>query len=130
MINSHVPWPVHPTSQIKAVQKIVRGSRTPGLGLNCYIDARNGIILGDNVLIGPKVSIISMNHDISDFENYVIGKPIIIGNDCWLGAGCIILPEVILGPKTIVGAGTVVTKSFPEGEQLLVGNPARIVKKI
>jgi acetyltransferase-like isoleucine patch superfamily enzyme len=40
------------------------------------------------------------------------------------------LPGVELGPHTVVAAGAVVTKSFPEGNQLLVGNPARIIKNI
>lgn len=127
-INSHVPWPVHPTSQLKGVENIKRGNRTPGLGLNCYIDGRNGIIFGENVLVGPKVSIISMNHDLNERNRYVEDDPIRIGDDSWLATGCIILSGVTLGKNTVVAAGSVVTKSFPSGNQVIAGNPAKVIK--
>jgi hypothetical protein len=44
-INSHVPWPVHPTSKVLAPERIERGTRTPGLAVGCHIDGRNGIII-------------------------------------------------------------------------------------
>jgi acetyltransferase-like isoleucine patch superfamily enzyme len=129
-INSHVPWPVSWTSEIKGHEKIVRGTETPGSALGCYIDGRNGIVLEDNVWIGPKVSIISMNHDLLDYNQYKSEEPICIGRDSLLATGCIILPGVVIGPHTVVGAGAVVTKSFPEGNQILAGNPAVVIKKI
>ena len=129
-LNAHVPWPVHPTSNVMAPEKIERGSRTPGLGISCHIDGRNGIKLGKNVWIGPRVSIISMNHDIYDYTKYVAGKPVVIGDNCWLAANAVILPEVELGPHTIVAAGAVVTKSYPEGNCILAGVPAKIVENI
>jgi len=56
-INGTVPWPVHPTSRVIKPENIQRGTRTPGLSLSCHIDGRNGIILGRNVWIGPRVVI-------------------------------------------------------------------------
>lgn len=129
-INSHVPWPVHWTSEIKGYENIQRGTETPGSALGCYIDARNGIVLGENVWIGPKVSIISMNHDLLDYNQYIKESPIRIGRDSLITTGCIILPGVELGPHTVVAAGAVVTKSFPEGNQLIGGNPAVVIKKL
>ena len=129
-INSHVPWPVHPTSSIMCPENIVRGTRTPGLSKSCHIDGRNGIQIGENVWIGPRVSIISMNHDVNFYEKYLKGPPIVIGSNSWLATNAIILPGVKLGPHTIVAAGTVVTKSFPEGNQILGGVPAVVVKKL
>lgn len=129
-LNAHVPWPVHPTSNVFAPEKIERGTRTPGLAISCHIDGRNGIKLGKNVWIGPRVSIISMNHDINDYEKYVIGKPIVIGDDCWLAANSVILPGVELGPHTVVAAGAVVTKSYLDGNCILAGVPAKVVKNI
>lgn len=128
--NSHVPWPVHWTSTVKGVENIVPGTRFPGLSKGCHLDGRNGIVFGENVWVGPRVSIISMNHDVYDYERYIEGPPIRISANCWLGAGATILPGVILGPHTVVGAGAVVTKSFPEGDQILGGVPARCIKKL
>lgn len=128
--NRKIPWPVHWTSQIKEYKKIDPGDRAPGMSLGCYIDGRNGIKLGKNVWIGPGVSIISMNHDLDDYNQYRITDPIRIGDNSWLGAHSIILPSVVLGEHTIVAAGAVVSKSFPEGNQVLAGNPAKQIRKL
>ena len=129
-INRHVPWPVHRSSFIKSPEKIKIGTRTPGLSVRCYLDGRNGINFGKNVWIGPGVSIISMNHDLNDYYQFKTAKKIIISDNCWLAANVIILPSVELGPHTVVAAGAVVTKSFPVGDQLIAGNPAKVVKKL
>lgn len=129
-INSHVPWPVHWTSEVKGFDNIQRGTETPGSTLGCYIDGRNGIILEENVWIGPRVSIISMNHDLQDYNQYRKTNPIRIGRDSLITTSSIILPGVVLGPHTVVAAGSVVTKSFPDGNQLLGGNPADVIKKL
>lgn len=129
-VNSHVPWPVHPTTFVSAPSKIIRGSRTPGLSRGCHIDGRNGIQFGKNVWVGPRVSIISMNHDLHDFTTYQFAESITIGDNSWLGTGSIILPGVRLGEHTIVAAGAVVTHSFPEPNQILAGVPAKRVRKI
>ena len=128
--NRRVPWPVHFTSQIKCPEKIQRGTKYPGYGLGCYIDARNGIIFEENVITAPKISIISQNHDSCDFEKFQEAKPIYIKKNSWIATGAIILPEVELGEHTIVAAGSVVTKSFTEGDQIIGGNPARIIRKL
>jgi acetyltransferase-like isoleucine patch superfamily enzyme len=129
-VNRHVPWPVHFTSRIGSPEKIKRGTRTPGLAACCHIDARNGIEFGDNVRIGPRVSIISMNHNVNDYNKYTEQGPIIIQRNCWLAANSVILPGVELGEHTIVAAGAVVTRSFPEGNLILAGVPALAVKKL
>ncbi len=129
-INAHVPWPVHWTSSIAAPEKIDPGTRAPGLSHGCHIDGRNGIIFGKNVWVGPRVSIISMNHDIRNYHRYVPEDPIIIGDNCWIGTNAIILPGVRLGNHVVVAAGAVVTKSFPQDDILLAGVPARIIKHL
>jgi acetyltransferase-like isoleucine patch superfamily enzyme len=128
--NRQIPWPVHPTSQIIDHAKITGGTLAPGLSMSCFIDARNGIILGENVWIGPKVSIISMDHDLLDYDLYIKDKSIRIGRNSLLTNGCTILPGVELGEHTVVAAGAVVTKSFPDGNQLLAGVPAKVIKKL
>lgn len=129
-INRKVKWPVHFTSQIKSPEKIRKSDRNPGYTIGCYIDARNGIIIEENVFIGPKVSIISQNHSNTDYDEYTESNPIIIRKNCLLLTGCIILPGIELGEHTIVAAGAVVTKSFTEPNQLIGGNPAKLIKKI
>lgn len=129
-VNGHVPWPVHPSTHIKAHHKISRGTRFPGLSAGCHIDGRNGIEFGRNVWVGPYVTIISMNHDMLDYQRYETADPIRIGDDSWLGARTVILPGVVLGPHTVVAAGAVVTRSFPEGDQVLGGVPARVIRKL
>lgn len=71
-----------------------------------------------------------MNHDVYDFKRYVTEKPILIGENSWIGTHAVILPGVELGAHTIVAAGAIVTKSFPEGNQILAGNPAQVIKQI
>lgn len=130
-INRRVPWPVHWTSQVASPEKINPGTRLPGISMGCYLDGRNGIEIGKNVWIGPKVSLISRNHDVHNYHSYVEDSPpIVIGDNCWLGAGSIILPGVQLRDHVIVAAGTVVTKSFDEEDIILAGVPARIIKKL
>ncbi len=128
--NRSVPWPVHFTSQIKCPEKIQRGNKYPGYGSGCYIDGRCGIIFEENVITAPKISIISQNHDIEDFNKYTENKPIRIRKNSWIASGSIILAGVELGEHTIVAAGAIVTKSFPEGNQLIGGNPAKVIKKL
>ncbi len=128
--NRRIPWPVHFTSVIKEFKNIQTITEPVGIAMGSYIDARNGIILEKNVNLAPKVSLISMNHKNDKYDEFVNEKPIIIRKNSLVGTGAIILPGVELGEHTIVGAGSVVTKSFTEGNQLIGGNPAKIIKKL
>lgn len=128
--NRDVAWPVHWSSTINASKNIEPGTRTPGLAKGCHIDGRNGITIGKNVWIGPHVKIISMNHDVNNYYNYIKGQPVAIGKNCWIGANAIILPEVEIAEHTVVAAGAVVTKSFLEGNQVIGGNPAKVIKNL
>jgi acetyltransferase-like isoleucine patch superfamily enzyme len=127
--NSHVPWPVHPSSKISGVENIVRGNRCPGLSPGCYIQGKNGIIFGKNVWIGPGVGIISANHSLVNYFEHPAGRPIRIGDNCWIGMNAVILPEVELGEHVVVGAGAVVTQNFGPN-CLIAGNPARVIREL
>ncbi len=130
-INHHVRWPVHITTTVRAPEKVRLGRRTfPGDSPNCYIQAINGIEIGDDTNIGPGVGLISANHDPLKNDRWLAAPPIRMGARCWLGMNAIILPGVQLGENTVVGAGAVVTKSFPDGWCVLAGNPARVIRRL
>lgn len=127
--NSGVKWAIHHTATIHNPEKIIKGKRVyPGDSPGVYINAANGVTIGDYTNIGPNVGIVSANHDFVNNETHVAEDPIIIGRFCWLGMGAVVLPGVTLADFTIVGAGSIVTKSFPEGYCVIAGNPARIIK--
>ena len=130
-INKNVAWSVHYTSLILSPEKIKIGKNVAysfAVSGGLYIQAKNGIEIGDDVLIAPGVKIVSTNHDEVTF-NATEEPPIVIGDHCWLGSNSIILPGVTLGKHVIVGAGAVVTKSFPDGV-ILGGVPAKVIRKV
>ena len=131
-INSHVPWPCHWSSVVSCPANIHMKTFPPypGLGPGQYIQAFNKIYIGRNVRIGPGVKIISANHSLENFELHDPSEPIYIGDFCWLGANCVILPGVNLGCHVIVGAGAVVTKNFKENNIVIGGVPAKKIKDI
>lgn len=129
--NSDTKWAVHHTSTLHAPYNIKRGINVfPGDSPGVYINAFNGIHIGDYTNIGPNVGLISANHNFVNNDIANKAEPIIIGKHCWLGKGATILPEVVLGDFTIVGAGAVVSKSFKDGYCVIAGNPATKIKEL
>ena len=129
--HTNVPWAVHHTSTVHYPKNITKGKNVfPGDSPGNFIDARNGISIGDYTNLGPNVGIISANHNLIDNSKYDDANPINIGAFCWIGMNSVVLPEVKLGDFTIVGAGAVVTQSFTEGYCVIAGNPAKIIKQL
>lgn len=96
----------------------------------CSFLDMGGITIGDNVLIGPKVNLVSENHPIDPTQrNSLIGKPIVIKNNAWIGASATILPGITIGENSIVAAGSIVTKDVPDNI-IVAGNPAKKIKDI
>lgn len=96
------------------------------------------IIIEDNVKIGGGVKIYDtdfhsinpmdrLNHN-TDMRNKK-NAPVVLRENCFIGAGSIVLKGVTIGVNSVVGAGSVVTKSIPDNE-IWAGNPARFIKKI
>ena len=111
------------------------------IGTRTTVD-RDAIINGDvrigsDCLIAPRVFISSSTHSFDPTGTRTIREmdreatseagvqTIVVGDNCWLGVGAVLLPGVQLGSHTVVGAGAVVTKAWPDGHQVLVGVPAR-----
>ena len=80
-------------------------------------------------MFGPNVKFISADQDINERNLHKSSSEIYIGKSCWIGAGSIILPGVRLGDNVVVGATSVVTRSV-EPNKIVVGNPAKIIKRI
>lgn len=106
------------------------------IGKRCFIQqcctffGRGGIIIGDDVFIGPKCNLITINHDVNpDNRSATYGRPIVIEDKVWIGINSTILPGVKIGYGSIVGAQSVVTHDVPP-MTIVAGNPARIIKKI
>lgn len=106
------------------------GNRS-GIGDNCYFQGR--VTLGDDVMMAPKVSFIADTHVYEDIslpmnQQGMQSKPIIVGNDVWIGYGAIILAGVHIGDGAVIGAGAVVTKDV-QAYSVVGGVPAKVIKK-
>jgi maltose O-acetyltransferase len=89
------------------------------MNFDCVILDVSTVTIGDNVMCGPKVQILTATHSLNaqerNFSGTELGKPIIIGNRVWIGAGAIICPGVTIGDEAVIGAGSVVTRDVPPG---------------
>lgn len=106
------------------------------LGKNVFINQGvtlvdlGGIYIGDKVLIGPKATIISVNHPLDPKNRRSVElKPVHIANNVWIGANAIILPGVTIEENAVVAAGAVVTKDVAKNT-VVAGSPAKIIKTI
>lgn len=131
--NRHIKFPVNPTTVVGKLENIE-------FDLNdldnfwksgCYYQCWNGkIVIGKGTWIAQNVGIITENHNFFDLNKHDSAKDIELGEECWIGMNSVILPGVKLGRHTIVGAGSIVTKSFEEGNCVLAGNPAKIIREL
>lgn len=131
--NRKIPWPI-------SGQVVIGNNENIHFDTNdlnnfqhygCYFqNYRGNIFLGKGTYIAPNVGIITENHDLYNLDLHQEAKDVVIGNDCWIGMNSVLLPGIRLGEKTIVGAGSIVTKSFEEGNCVIAGNPARLIRKL
>lgn len=106
------------------------------LGKNVFINHAcsfldmGGITIEDNVLIGPKVNLITENHPLDPGDRRaLITRPITIKRNAWIGAGATILPGVTIGENSVVAAGAVVSRDVPTNT-VVGGIPAKFIKSI
>jgi len=88
--------------------------------------------IGDDVFIGPNVSIYTACHSTDPVKRNTRqewAEPVTIGNSCWISGSVTILPGVTIGDNVTIGAGSVVTKDIPSNT-VAVGNPCRVIKRL
>ncbi|GGE86878.1 Acetyltransferase (isoleucine patch superfamily) [Chishuiella changwenlii] len=100
------------------------------INFDCTFLTLGGITIEDDVLIGPKVSLITENHPLEpQHRKGLIGKSILIKRNAWIGANATILPGITIGENAVIAAGAVVSKDVPDNV-VVGGVPAKIIKTI
>ncbi len=119
-----------------------RGLEQSGIwiGRNCIVGestvirGQGGVVIGDNVIVAPRVQIMAVDHVFDDptrpiLEQGLRAFGITIDDDAWIGAGAIILDGVRIGRGAVVGAGAVVTRDVAP-HTVVAGVPARLLRRI
>lgn len=102
-----------------------------GIGVNCL--CVGPITIGQDVMMGPDVIILTVSHEYSDVtlpmrqQGYRPPDPVVIEDDVWVGTRAIVMPDVTVHRGSIIGAGAVVTKDVPP-YAIVGGVPARVLK--
>lgn len=102
-----------------------------GIGMRAQIEEQ--VSIGKNVMMGPDCMIFTQNHEFKDTDKPMCEqgfsgiRPVIIGDDVWIGARVIILPGVHVGEGSVIGAGSVVTKDIAP-YSVVGGNPAKLLR--
>lgn len=131
--NRQIPWPVSPLVLVQSAKNIdfdpddLNIFHANGVYYGNYF-AR--ITIGKGTYLGHNVGIITANHDPNNLQEHTEGRDVVIGKGCWIGMNAVVLPGVRLGDRTIVGANAVVTKSFPEGNCVIGGIPAKLIRTL
>lgn len=99
---------------------------------NCVVLDVMQVVIGSRTLLGPNVQIYAATHP----ESYKVraagleyAKPVVIGQDVWVGGSAVICPGVTIGDRTIIGAGSVVTRDIPS-DVFAAGNPCRVIRTL
>lgn len=99
---------------------------------NCTILDVAKVVIGDNCLLAPNVSIYTAGHPVHpETRNtmYEYGIGVTIGDNVWIGGSSVICPGVHIGNNCVIGAGSVVTKDIPDWS-VAAGNPCRVIRTI
>ncbi|WP_149496489.1 acyltransferase [Roseiconus lacunae] len=131
-LNAKVPFLVHYSSHVVG-GNIILGSEVElsfavSANLSVAVHRDTTLRIGDRTIIAPHVAIRTANHGLLDRKSFVTGD-VVIGENCWIGFGAVILPGVVLGDNVTVGAGAVVTKSF-KANSVIGGVPAKLIKEV
>lgn len=124
-------------STIEDFSTINNGVGNVEIGNNSLVGLGNVIIgpvkIGNNVILAQNIVASGLNHNYIDIEQPIHKQgvsvaPIVIDDDCWIGANTVITAGVTIGKHSVVAAGAVVTKDIPP-YSIAVGNPSRVIKR-
>ena len=99
---------------------------------NCVVLDVTYVTIGSRTLFGPNVQVYTATHPLDHRERasgVEYAKPIVIGEDVWVGGSAVICPGVTIGDRTIIGAGSVVTRDIP-ADVFAAGNPCRVIRSL
>lgn len=91
------------------------------------------IVIGDNVMMGPDVVVLTTQHNFSRVDIPMIEQgmseqmPVTIGSDVWIGTRVIVQPGVVIGSGSVIASGCVVTRDIPAWA-VVAGVPGRVLK--
>lgn len=112
---------------IDRASRLVIGDRV-SINRGVCINAEGGVTIGDDVLIGPGVTIYTQSHRYKGSEPIAMQgydvAPVVLERGCWIAANAIVLPGVTVGSGAVVAAGAVVTRSV-RARSIVAGVPAR-----
>ena len=103
-----------------------------GIAANAFISVRGKLVIGNDCIFGPGLSIFTENHNFRDISKPIrlqgaTRKGVEIGNDCWFGANVTVLDGVKIGNKCVIAAGAVITKDIPDFS-IVGGVPAKVIR--
>jgi maltose O-acetyltransferase len=99
---------------------------------NCVVLDVTYVTIGSRTMFGPNVQIYTATHPMNHKERssgVEFAKPIVVGEDVWIGGSVVICPGVTIGDRTIIGAGSVVTKNIPS-DVFAAGNPCKVIRSL
>ena len=99
---------------------------------NCVILDVAKVVIGDNVMFAPNVSLYTAGHPVhhgSRNSGYEYGIAITIGSNVWIGGQTVVNPGITIGENAVIGSGSVVTKDIP-ANVIAVGNPCRVLREL
>jgi acetyltransferase-like isoleucine patch superfamily enzyme len=99
------------------------------IGEYCHIWANEGLSVGNDSLIAAHCTLTTLTHDpdAALYNKSLISKPIVIGQNVWMGYGVRVLPGINIGDNSIIAAGSVITKNIPNN-CLVAGVPAKVIR--
>jgi len=110
--------------------KNIRVGRNVFVNHACEFMDRGGITIEDDVLIGPKVNLVTINHPLDPADRRsTYCAPIVIKKGAWVGASVSVMPGVTIGENAVIAANAVVTRDVPD-LAVVGGVPARVIKRI